>query len=300
MSRSQRKAQRADGSSPRLSRELILKTALRLVDEQGLDALSMRQIAAQLKVTPMALYGYVETRDEILDAMTEYALDVDDVEIDSSAPWAEQLTRVLRATGEALEQHPGVVDVLVAQAGPAPAMDQVRERLLAALASAGLDDAQQIEWLSALSSYTLGHTVIERTRRRLTAAGELERLRTLPASQFPNVTQTARQFVQTPAERTFEFGLAVLIAGLRAAAKDGASRHDTSDVAESQNDNPPACPVHLTNLELTLDATGWGEVSDLFERVDLELASIAAQARHRTQRGTPSARGTVAAVTLPK
>lgn len=221
MAAAQPTAQRADKPSRpdrKLSREAILDAALHLIDEAGFNALSMRRVAAELGVTPMALYGHVKTRADVVDSVTARALGIADIELESGLPWERQLILVMRRLRRALSQHPGVIDVLVAQFVQGPAMDHVRERLLGVFRSTGLSLQQSVDWAVALSSYTLGYSVMERARRRKSPADEFKRLRRLPKAEFPNLTRTARYFVDLASERAFERGLAALVKSIRSKA----------------------------------------------------------------------------------
>ncbi|MEU0882813.1 TetR/AcrR family transcriptional regulator C-terminal domain-containing protein [Lentzea sp. NPDC005914] len=94
-----------------LSRELIVRAAIELADSGGLDEVSIRKVAAALNAGPMRLYGYVETKDELLDLM------VDEVygEITLPAPgteWRAALTRIAHGIREAAKRHPWFIDLL--------------------------------------------------------------------------------------------------------------------------------------------------------------------------------------------
>ena len=94
-----------------LSRDLIVSAAIRLADEGGLDEVSLRKVAAALNAGPMRLYGYIETKDELLDLM------VDEVygEIAVPAPgtgWREGLTQIAVGIRAAAKRHEWFVDLL--------------------------------------------------------------------------------------------------------------------------------------------------------------------------------------------
>ena len=62
------------GRAPQISREAVLAAALRLADEQGLDAVTMHAVARRLQVTPMALYRHVDDKNALLDGLVEMLL----------------------------------------------------------------------------------------------------------------------------------------------------------------------------------------------------------------------------------
>ncbi|MGI5503530.1 TetR/AcrR family transcriptional regulator C-terminal domain-containing protein [Lentzea sp. CA-135723] len=94
-----------------LSRNLIVSAAIGLADEGGLDEVSFRKVAAALNAGPMRLYGYVETKDELLDLM------VDEVYGEIALPepgarWRDSLTRIAHGLREAARRHPWFIDLL--------------------------------------------------------------------------------------------------------------------------------------------------------------------------------------------
>ncbi|MDX8033920.1 TetR/AcrR family transcriptional regulator C-terminal domain-containing protein [Lentzea sp. BCCO 10_0856] len=94
-----------------LSRELIVTAAIRLADGGGLDEVSLRKVAAALNAGPMRLYGYIETKDELLDLM------VDEVYGEIALPepgteWRSALTQIAHGIRAAAKRHPWLVDLL--------------------------------------------------------------------------------------------------------------------------------------------------------------------------------------------
>jgi AcrR family transcriptional regulator len=110
-----------DDAGPRvpLSRERILRTAVALADEGGVEAASMRKIAEELGVVPMALYKHVANKDELLDGM----LDVVVEEIDPAASdvdWKTAVRRRILSARRALLRHPWASQVMESRTDPTP------------------------------------------------------------------------------------------------------------------------------------------------------------------------------------
>src|SRR5947208_16753906 len=102
-----------------LSRERIVHTAIRLADADGLDAVSLRKVAAALDVGPMRLYGYIATKEELLDLM----LDAVYGEIRPAGDgWREVLRSVAERTRRAVHRHEWLADLIGGrpQLGPNP------------------------------------------------------------------------------------------------------------------------------------------------------------------------------------
>ena len=93
-----------------LSRKRIVRAAIRLADADGLDAVSLRKVAAALDVGPMRLYGYIATKEELLDLM----VDAIHAEIRPTGDgWREVLRSVAETTRKAVHQHEWLADLLV-------------------------------------------------------------------------------------------------------------------------------------------------------------------------------------------
>jgi TetR/AcrR family transcriptional regulator, tetracycline repressor protein len=88
-------ADRADGERTRLTRAAVVDRALRLADADGLDALTIRKLATDLGVTPMALYWHFRSKDELLEGLAERLWGEIDVNVDRAAPWPDQLRWLL-------------------------------------------------------------------------------------------------------------------------------------------------------------------------------------------------------------
>src|SRR6516225_9576583 len=111
--RSESAAARDDGERTRLTRDAVVDRALRLADTVGLDALTIRKLATELGVTPMALYWHFRSKDELLDGLAERVWGEIDVAVDGSAPWPAQLRGLLESLLRVLRAHPAAPQLLV-------------------------------------------------------------------------------------------------------------------------------------------------------------------------------------------
>ena len=90
---------------PKLTREVLTAAALRIADAEGLEALSMRRLGAELGVDPMAAYRHLPNKKALLAGVVEAVLAGADVETDPAAPWQEQFKGVARAYRRAMLAH---------------------------------------------------------------------------------------------------------------------------------------------------------------------------------------------------
>lgn len=177
-----------------LTREQIVEAALRVVDAEGLEALSMRRLGAELGVNPMATYHYVPNKsalyDLILDAvMSEIDLRADDA---SKSP-AERLKAAMRAFRGALMKHPHAVVLLGARSPRTPAAVTPIDHLLGILFDGGLTPMEALLAVDALGQYVIGacqahaHHALDSEMHQGTEGAEV--LEHLPAEEFPNVAR---------------------------------------------------------------------------------------------------------------
>jgi TetR/AcrR family tetracycline transcriptional repressor len=132
-----------------LSRERIVDAALELVEDGGWDGLSMRRLAQELDVWPMAVYRYFRDKDELLDAMAEAA--AERVSLPSAhGSWRTRMRTLLEESRRALGGQPAPRALL------APAGRRLSEAGLGILGDAGLDERDAAIAWRALFAYTLG------------------------------------------------------------------------------------------------------------------------------------------------
>ena len=121
---------------PPLTRPRIVRTALSLVDEKGLAALTMRALATGLEVSPMALYNHVRDKDELVDLMVDLML----AEVDTSVTegdWLTQLRALVRSYHQALAAHHELARVYSVRVRIGPHGLLIMERTVALLLDAG-------------------------------------------------------------------------------------------------------------------------------------------------------------------
>src|ERR1035437_79951 len=94
-----------DGERARLSKQAVTDRALKLADADGLDTLTIRKLAQDLGVTPMALYWHFRSKEELLEGVAERVWGEIDVNVERSAPWPDQLAGLLRSLVSVLRAH---------------------------------------------------------------------------------------------------------------------------------------------------------------------------------------------------
>jgi AcrR family transcriptional regulator len=210
-------------TAERLSLDEIVDAALELIEADGFEALSMRRLAERCGVPTMTLYGRVSTKEEVLAAVGDRLFSELELPQPAGMDWAEEVKANIRAARTVFARHPELAQIVGRQ--PVDALTAFRgaERVLGALARAGLRPEEALSAFIALASYVTGFS--QRSVHPATPAVQaqrLERLRALPEDEFGHLPQLATVFVGGLTERHFEDGLDLLVRGIasRAAAED--------------------------------------------------------------------------------
>jgi len=210
---SPRRRRRASG--PALDRRGVVDAALRLVDDEGIDALSLRRLAVLLGVTPMALYWHVRDKAELLDLVGERLFDAIEVP-PPVGDWRAQLREVHRAMLVPLLEHPNAVDLMIGRARFGPAGIALFERILAILRGAGLGPAEAFDAYQSLYLFQLGFSATARRSpafRAVQAEGAAY-LRSLDPAAFPAIAAVAPVIGRRSLEEQYALGLEVVLEGI--------------------------------------------------------------------------------------
>ena len=143
------------GPRPGLSADAIVDAAVRLADAEGLEAVSMARVAAELGRTTMSLYRYVANKEELLQLMwNASALGAERLVIEGDG-WRSRLQTWAIIQRDMLDRHPWVTQMPMAVPPVAPNSLHFVERGLETMDETGLPDALKLQVIGLLSSYTL-------------------------------------------------------------------------------------------------------------------------------------------------
>lgn len=206
-------------SVKQLDRKTIARTALALVDDQGLDALSMRRVAAELEVDPMTLYRSVPNREGMIRDIVALLLAEIEAEPRAGETWDQTLRRVHLSEREVALRHPHAYLLLVAAARDEEPVLSWTEGLMNLLAAGGLPRAAFFDVWLVDASYTNGFLMLE--TEMLRRAGGEDR----PGAQG----EFAKHLGETASGDSFVRGLDLIYRGLRdtittASAGEGGAR----------------------------------------------------------------------------
>ena len=205
-----------------LSREQIVRAAIRLADADGLDAVSLRKVASALDVGPMRLYGYIAGKEELLDLM----VDAVNAEIQpAGGGWREVLQSLAEGTRNAAHQHEWLAELLGGRPMLGPNALAKSETVMAALG--GVDVDAVMPMVAAVNSYVIGAIRREIAERRAERATGMDQKRWQAAlgpyldrafatGQLPALATVVRDAVHLDADQTFRIGLDYLLDGIEA------------------------------------------------------------------------------------
>jgi TetR/AcrR family transcriptional regulator, tetracycline repressor protein len=202
-----------------LTRDRVIGAALRLMDEEGLEAVSMRRVAREVGVEAMSLYHHVEDKEDLLDGVCEHVMAGFDFP-DPVDDWAENCRRGARAWRDLLRAHPAVMRLFAEQRGPVRSIDSMRpmEYALRILRECGLSDRDTAQAFHAFGGYIQGFVMMElgsiaggSDEEHMKAHAELAAA--LPG-EFAALQACSPYFAECDADEQFEFGLDLLIRGL--------------------------------------------------------------------------------------
>lgn len=202
-----------------LSRERILCAALEIVDREGLDAISMRRIGAELGAEAMSLYNHVPNKAAILDGIFETVLAEVRVPKRRSASWQAALADRARSLRAALRAHPNALPLFASRPAVTPASVGRVEEVLEVLHTAGFSADDALSAMQVLVAFVVGHTLASHAPRRDDDAARPAYER-LPEQQFPRVREAARLLADHDPEREFELGLEAMLCGLEHRLRD--------------------------------------------------------------------------------
>ena len=218
---------RGDGERTRLTRKAVVDRAMQLADTAGLDGLTIRKLAQELGVTPMALYWHFRSKDELLDGLAERLWSEIDVDVDEAAPWPDQLRGLLESLLQVLRAHSAAAGLLLVHSETQNEFFlRATETTLDVLRKAGFDSryASEIARSTLWTGITLVMSEAGITSLDADDRTELQRRKqvvfaTLPTARYPRLVECAAPMTACDdPDFHYELGVSVFIAGVQAMA----------------------------------------------------------------------------------
>jgi len=212
---------------PQLTRERVVAEALTVIAEDGVQALTMRTLAARLGVVPGALYRHVRNKEQLQDLVLDGVLAEVDYGVDPSMPWGERIKLLAHRLRTVLEDHPGVAGLLKTRDPLGPHSLALAEAFLAPLHAAGFPDREAGLAFFLVVDYTVGFAVSsprtsvneQRVRDAAIRSQLHEFFRSLPPERFPALVALGEHVWLDNRDERFTAGLDVLADGLEQARR---------------------------------------------------------------------------------
>ena len=219
-------ANRRPGRPARLSRDAVLRAAVRIADEGGLDALTMQRVAEQVEAEAMSLYRHVRNKEDLLDGIVDlvYA----EIELPPTGTgWRTAMRDRAISARAVLRRHPWAVSLMESRSSPGPANLRHHDAVSGVLLAAGFSSAMTTHAYNLLDSYIYGFVLQETTL----PFGTQEEMEAMAESMIVDTSQDAYPHLRRVATELiaagfryadeFEFGLDLILDGIeRLEAKD--------------------------------------------------------------------------------
>jgi len=215
-------------AAERLSRTAVAERALRLGDEEGVEAVTIRRLAQELGVTPMALYWHFKNKDELLFGIVDHALAAVRADRTAGDPWQKQLRAMVEALVAVMREHPCLSELMHAVAkDEGESFRRASDDALALLTAAGYG-IEEAWWVASyLMHATIGLVHAQpdcpatvppaeaaewRRKKRLMLEG-------LPGDRYPMMVAFGASYAKAPdTERYYAFGVDLIMAAVEAMA----------------------------------------------------------------------------------
>lgn len=206
-------------NTPVLTREQIVRAAIALVDREGLPALSMRALAAELGVGPMSLYYHVPDKFALEDLIFDAVLgEVDLSGIDPALDAQEQGVAMGQELRRALLTHPNTVPITLTRSARTPGQLRPVEDMLGRLYALGLEATDAIAAVDVIGQYVFGTTLAYvqqmAAQQRASAAPESGGDSGIVPEEFPNLMRALAEAEYLGWDRMFDRGLRALVQGM--------------------------------------------------------------------------------------
>jgi AcrR family transcriptional regulator len=194
----------------KLSRNRLIDACIRIADEEGADAVTLRRLGSELGVDPTAVYRHFRDKEELLAATADRLMTEGFQHAEITGDWREDLRSLTMAMRASYLAHPRVAVLFLTARAPMAHEAALTEAALAIIRGTGLPDAEAVAAFEAIESYVVAVSCwdgmgsdIPQEPWRAAYAG-------LPPSEFPNLSSVASLLYHDPDAR-FEFGLDLLL-----------------------------------------------------------------------------------------
>jgi AcrR family transcriptional regulator len=204
----------------------VLRAAVAIADAAGIGSLTMRSLAQELGVKPMALYYHVANKDEILDGIVDLVFS--EIELPSAdGDWRSEIVRRANSARRVLGRHPWAIGLMESRKTPGSATLRHHDATIGTLRAAGFSVEMTAHCYALLDSYIYGFALQEASlpfEGAGTVADVAEPMMLqFPADAYPHLVEMTTEYVLQPGYdfgNEFEFGLGVILDAIASSLSD--------------------------------------------------------------------------------
>jgi AcrR family transcriptional regulator len=203
-----------------MNREQVLRAAVALADEAGIEALSMRRLGQTLGVEAMSLYNHVPGKEALLDGMVDAVFA--EIELPAGQDWKKALRQRAVSMRAALARHRWAIGLMESRTTPGAVTLRQHDAVIGCLLAAGFSMQLTAHAFAAVDSYVYGFALQEKglpfDTPEQTADMAQAMLAHFPVDEFPHLAAFTREHVMRPGYdfgAEFEFGLDLILDGLQ-------------------------------------------------------------------------------------
>jgi AcrR family transcriptional regulator len=214
-------------AKPALTREGIVATAVKVMQAEGLDRVTMRRLAQELDTGPASLYVYLANTAELHAAMVEQLLaQVDLSPVTAAGDWRDRLMQILSSYTRILFEQPGLAQSVLVTRPAGPAYLSLVEAILALLSVGGVPPARAAWAVDILLHFATSTAAEQGTRHRAAGTEEEEEavaavLREASADTFPQIAALGAELMSGEGPDRLIWGFSVLISGITQIRRPG-------------------------------------------------------------------------------
>jgi AcrR family transcriptional regulator len=204
-----------------LSRERVLKAALELADGGGFHSLSMRKVAAKLRVEAMSLYNHVANKEDLIDGLVDIVFSEIEVPEPGSVDWRTAMRSRALSVRAALQRHRWAVGLMEGRMSPGPANIANHNAVIGCLREGGFEFRDAVHAYSVMDAYIYGFALQERglpfDTPEETAKVMREQRQNVPSmDDYPYLVETAAELEKAGYDYDVEFlfGLDLILDGI--------------------------------------------------------------------------------------
>lgn len=200
-----------------LTRDEIVTAAIRVLDEVGLEGLSMRRVAEYLDTGAATLYWHVADKEQLIHLALDRVMG--EIELPEPDPerWKEQIRDYCLSARTMFQRHPGIAPAAFGRVPMGPNLVRLAEWILAVLRGAGVPDRPAAWFADLLALVGTAQAVEDRLNSAgpdEAMAGMGEYISSLPRNQFPHLTSVAQEMATGGPNARFEFSVELLLRGI--------------------------------------------------------------------------------------